>query len=56
MKIFGKKGFTHFFRTFLTNRGKNENEDEKAVKNEFDFSILRIEIRLCGNFHENGRK
>ena len=56
MKIFGKKGFTHFFRTFLTNRGKNENEDEKTVKNEFDFSILRIEIRLCGNFHENGRK
>ena len=29
MKIFGKKVLIHFFVTFLTNPGKNENEDEK---------------------------
>ena len=29
MKICGKKVLIHFFVTFLTNPGKNENEDEK---------------------------
>ena len=35
---------------------KNENVDEKNWKNEFDFWILRIKIRLNDNFHENLRK
>ena len=56
MKIFGKKVLIHFFVTFLTNPGKNENEDEKIWKNESDFWILHVKIRLCGNFHENVRK
>ena len=29
MKTCGKKSFHPFLRTFLTNRGKNEDEDEK---------------------------
>ena len=29
--------FDPFFKTFLTNRGKNENADEKIWKNHFDF-------------------
>ena len=32
-----KKEFGPFFKTFLTNQGKNENEDEKNWKNEFNF-------------------
>ena len=36
MKI-GKKIFDSLFKTFLTNRGKNENEDEKQWKNELNF-------------------
>ena len=40
----------------MTNQGKNENEDEKNWKNEFNFLILDIRIRLYGNFHENRRK
>ena len=55
MKIFEKK-IDLFYRTFLTNRGKNENNDEKIRKNESDFLILHIKIKLYGNFHENPRK
>ena len=40
--------------TFLTNRGKNEDEDEQIWKNEFEYWIPHI--RLCSNFHENLRK
>ena len=47
-----KKNFDPFCRTFLTNRGKNEDEDDKIWKNEFDFGILHIKIRLWCNFHE----
>ena len=36
MKI-EKKNFDSFFKTFLTNRGKNKDEDEKNWKNEFYF-------------------
>ena len=36
MKICEKK-IDLFYRTFLTNRGKNENNDEKIRKNESDF-------------------
>ena len=32
---------------------KNKNEDEEIWKNEFDFWILRIKIRLYGNFDLN---
>ena len=32
-----KKIFDAFFKLFLTNRGKNENEDEKTWQNEFVF-------------------
>ena len=32
-----KKLFDPFFMTFFTNRGKNEDEDEKIWKNEFNF-------------------
>ena len=55
-KKIGEKFFYPFFKTFLTNRGKNENEDEKILENEFDFSIVHMKIRLCGSCHENGRK
>ena len=55
MKICEKK-FDLFYRTFLTNQGKNENNDEKIRKNESEFWIVRIKIKLCGNFHENPRK
>ena len=55
MKIGGKK-FYPFYSTFLTNQGKNEDEDEKNWKNETNFRILHIKIRLCSNFHENLRK
>ena len=56
MKICSKKKIDPFFRTFSTNRGKNEDEDKKIWKNEFNLWILHIEIRLYGNFHENLRK
>ena len=36
MKIFEKK-IDPFFITFWTSRGKNENENGKTWKNEFDF-------------------
>ena len=42
-----------FFKTFLTNRGKNEIVNEKIWENEFDLWILHIKVRLYGNFHEN---
>ena len=32
-----KKSFNSFFKQFLTNQNKNEKEDEKICKNEFDF-------------------
>ena len=35
---------------------KNEDEYEKICKNEFDFWILNIKIKLCDNFHENLRR
>ena len=53
MAIFRKiceKNSDSFFKTFLTNLHKNEDEDEKNWKNEFDFSILLLKIRLYGNF------
>ena len=31
-----KKNLDSFFKTFLTNRGKNENINEKNWENEFD--------------------
>ena len=45
MKIFRKKNFDPFFRTFLTNRGKNENEDEKYGKMSpiFELSISKLD-------------
>ena len=55
MKIWEKK-FDPFFKTLLTNWGKNKNEDERIWKNNSDFWVLYIKIRLCGNFHENQRK
>ena len=42
--------FDSLFRTFLTRRGKYEDEDEKAWENEFDFGISHIKIRLCASF------
>ena len=63
MKIWEKtfdpflRHFWPFSNTFLTNRGKNKDEDKKVWKNEFDFWIFHIKIRFCGNFHENlGKK
>ena len=35
---------------------KNEDEDEKIWKNEFDFWILHMKIRSNDNFHEDFRK
>ena len=32
-----RKLFDPFFMIFLTNRGKNEDEDKKIWKSEFDF-------------------
>ena len=48
--------FTHFVSHFLTNRGKNEYDNEKLWENKFDFLILHIKIRLYGYLHENLRK
>ena len=42
-----------FFKTFLTNRGKNEIINEKIWENEFDLWILHIKVRLYSNFYEN---
>ena len=42
--------------TFLTNRGKNEDENEKIWENESYFIIFHIKIRSCVNFHENPGK
>ena len=55
MKIWGKI-FWFIFKPFLTNQGKNEDEDEKIWQNVSNFWILHIKIRICGNFHENLRK
>ena len=51
-----EKNFDPNFRTFLTNRDKNKNEDKKIWGNIFDFWILHIKIGICGNFHKNQRK
>ena len=48
-----KKNFHPLFKLFLTNRGKNENVNEKIWENEFDLWILQIKIRVYVNFHEN---
>ena len=40
----------------MTNRGKDDDEDEKIWENESTFWIFHIKIRLCGNFHENPKK
>ena len=55
MKIW-EKIIDSFFKTFLTNWGKNKDVNEKMWENKFDLWILRIKIRLYGNFHENLRK
>ena len=52
MKVW-EKNFWPIFKTFLTNRGKTEDENEKIWKNELNFLILHIKIRLYGNFYEN---
>ena len=51
-----EKFFDPFCRTFLTNRGKNKDEDEKIGENQFNFWIFRIRIGFYGNFQENPRK
>ena len=61
-----KLGYTEIFmkiwekffekKSFLTIRGKNEDEDEKIWGNDFNFWILHIKIRLNGIFHKNLRK
>ena len=38
MKIYRRKKFDPFFRTFLINQGKNDDENEKIWENEFNFS------------------
>ena len=55
MKILDKI-FDPFFKTFLPNWGKNEDEDEKVRKNEFNFWVLHTKIKLCDNFHKNWRR
>ena len=52
MKVW-EKNFWPIFKTFLTNQGKTEDENEKIWKNELNFLILHIKIRLYGNFYEN---
>ena len=52
MKIWVKI-FWIIFKSFLTNRGKNEDADKRIWENEFNFWIIHIEIRLYDNFHEN---
>ena len=53
MKILGKNFSAIYFETFLTNRDKNDDENEKTWENKSDFLILYIRIKLNGNFHEN---
>ena len=53
MKILGKNFSGIYFKTFMTNWGKNEDENEKTWENKSDFWILYIRIKLNGNFHEN---
>ena len=48
-----KNFLTHFVSQFLTNQGKNEDEEEQNWENEFDPWTFHIKIRLYGNFHEN---
>ena len=48
-----EKNLDSFLKTFLTNRGKNEDEDEKIWENDLNFSILHIKIRLYSNFDVN---
>ena len=55
MKIWKEKKTEPFFETFLTNRGKNENENEKSSEKDIGLWILHIKIRLYGYFHENVR-
>ena len=43
---FVAKTFDPFFKTFLTNRGKNEDKLEKKWENVFDFLILLIKIGI----------
>ena len=68
MKICGKMKWKSFLTISLFNidyladedgkkvNVKNEDEDEKICKNEFDFWILHITIRLCDHFHGNLRR
>ena len=51
-----KKKFDPFFKTFLTNRGKNEDENENKWEHEFNFGICHIKIRSCASFCESLRK
>ena len=55
MKIWEKE-FGPFFNTFLTNQGRNEDQDEKIGKNKSNVWTLHIKIRLHGKFHENLRE
>ena len=48
-----EKKFDPFFRVFLTHQGKNKDENKEIWKNEFDFRIPHIKIRLRNCFHEN---
>ena len=50
------KKFWPILRTFLTNRGKNKDGDEKIWKNELIFEFSISKSRLYGTFHENLRK
>ena len=50
MKICGKK-IDLFFKTLLTNRGKNENVNEEIWKNKFDLwklGYMAIFMKICG--------
>ena len=42
VSTFEKNIFGSSFKPFLTNRAKNENEDEKIWENEFDLRIFHI--------------
>ena len=55
MKIVGKI-FWPIFKTFLANRGKNKNKNKKIWKNEFEYWILHIKIRLDVTFRKNLKK
>ena len=55
MKVWGKN-FWLIFKPFLTNRSKNEDEDEKIWEYESDIWIFHIKIRLYGIFYKNLRK